>query len=78
MATTGHAWGDGGLRKTDGTGHHVGLRGDEDLEDRVPWDRSVGIDALGTVVSVWTDYEAVVCLDEACFVWILVYRTEQW
>ena len=68
MATTSHARRDGAFGETDGTGHHVGLGRDEDLEDRAPRDRSVGIDALWTVVAVWADDKAVIRLDEACFI----------
>ena len=43
----------------------MSLGGDEDLENRVPWDRSVGIDTLKAVVPGWTDDEAVIGLDES-------------
>ena len=46
----------------------MGLWGDEDLENRVPWNRSIGIDTLRTVVSIWTDDETMIRLDEACFI----------
>ena len=77
MATTGHARGDGRFGKTDGTGHHVGLWRDKDLENRVPWDRSVGIDTLRAIVSVRTDDETMIRLDEACFICTLVSYTEE-
>jgi hypothetical protein len=69
MATGRHARRNGYLGETDRTGHHVGQWVDEDLQDHVPWDGGVGVDALGTVIAIWTDDEAVVGLDEARFVY---------
>jgi hypothetical protein len=69
MATGCHARRNGCFGETDGTGHHVGQWVDEDLQDHVPWDRGVWVDALGTVIAIWTDDEAVVRLNEARFVY---------
>jgi hypothetical protein len=47
----------------------MSLRRGQDLKDRLPGNRNIGINTLRTIIAVWTNYETMVRLDETCFIY---------